>query len=112
MGSFTGVDSKRKRYKRITLKILKRPCKKCFELILEGKKKHIALSCWSIIRYKCDSMEARQFSIKAWRVAGICKPRDRQEHFNKKQHVQCNLGKSHDGFKYLVRLHSHYVGSK
>jgi hypothetical protein len=38
MGSFTGVDSKRKRYKRITLKILKRPCKKCFELILEGKK--------------------------------------------------------------------------
>jgi len=96
MESFTGVDSKRKRYKRITLKILKRPCKKCFELILEGKKRHIALSCCSIIRYKCDSMEARQFSIKAWRVAGICKPRDRQEHFNKKQHVMNSSSLSHE----------------
>jgi hypothetical protein len=54
MGSFTAVNSKRKRYKRIMLKMLKRPCKKCFELILEGKKRHIALSCCSIIRYKCD----------------------------------------------------------
>jgi hypothetical protein len=38
MGSFTTVNSKRKRYKRIMLKMLKRPCNKCFELILEGKK--------------------------------------------------------------------------